>query len=136
MRRLSLIDIVVCTALITAAIVACVPPSSLQTPAGRAAFTANQVLQRVGELQNAAITANATINTSTGRPLLATATTRRVVQSTVAMAKILRETPNGWPATLRPAFNGLRDSLSPDEELQLGPYLGAIDALIALTETH
>ena len=99
------------------------PPPSVQTPAGKTAYTADQVVLRIGELQAAAIDANAAGE-------LSTATTRRVVQFTVDAAKILKASPDGWQTTVGPAYVGMKNQLTPAECERLGPYLGILDAIL------
>ena len=110
---------------------ACPPPATVQTPAGKTAFAADQVLQRVEELQNAAIAANVTIDAKTGLPGLSTSTTRAVVTYCVAAAKTLKASPAGWQATVTTGFSELRGSLSAEDAQRLGPYLAALDAALA-----
>src|SRR5437762_13319284 len=61
-----------------------------RSPTARAADLA----RAVGELELAAIQANTTMDAKTGKPLLATATTRAIVQFAVSAETMLR-TPTG-----------------------------------------
>jgi hypothetical protein len=85
---------------------ACHAPVTVVTPQGKTAYTADQVVVRVRELQNAAIQANATL--VNGQPGLDTATTRIVVQTCVSLAQTLAATPTGWPATIKTAWASFR----------------------------
>lgn len=85
---------------------ACSPPVTVQTTAGKAAFTADQVVLRVNELQAAAIQANA-------NGALPTATTRLIVEFAVGADKTLKEAPNGWQATVSKAWAETKGKLPP-----------------------
>ena len=102
--------------------IAC-PPPSVQTTAGKIAYTADQVVLRIGELQTAAIDANAAGKLSTEK-------TRLVVQFTVDAGKILKASPDGWQATVGPAYLGMKNQLAPAERARLGPYLGVLDVIL------
>ncbi len=90
MKRLLLI---LCLAL-TPVTLACHPPSTIVTQPGKIAFTADQVVIRVNELQKAAVQANAS-------GALDTANTRIIVEFSVAADKVLKATPSGWQATVK-----------------------------------
>jgi hypothetical protein len=111
--------------------IACVPPS-LQTPEGRAGYTADQVVRLLQNLQSAAIDANAAIDPATGQPLLATATALRVVEFTIDSGRILKNAPEGWRASIGPAYAAMKDQLSAADRQRLGPYLAAVEAAIAI----
>jgi len=77
---------------------ACVhAPSSITTPQGQAAYTADQVVQRVNELENAAIQAEAS-------KALPTNITRIIVQFCVSADMTLKTTPAGWQQTVSVAW--------------------------------
>lgn len=81
--------------------VACHPPASIQTAPGKTAYTADQIVLRINELQNAAIQAEA----SGG---LTTATTRLIVQFCVSADTALKNSPNGWQPTVSAAWAELK----------------------------
>jgi hypothetical protein len=68
-------------------------PVTIVTPQGKTAFTSNEVLKRVQEVQNAAISAEA----AKGIP---TDVARIIIAFTVESAKVLGATPQGWGATV------------------------------------
>ena len=123
-----------------ALMVACPPPVSLKTPEGKAAFAADQLLIRVGELQDAAIAANGTIDPDTKSPVLSEATTRRIVQVSMIIATTLNPPkdkdgkimplPTGWQVMVTTAWTNLKVTLHPDEVKKLSVYIASIDVLI------
>ena len=84
---------------------ACNPPVTVVTPAGQAAYTANEVLRRVERLQDAALAAhkNGTL------PL---DTTRAVVFATVNIAEIADAATQGWQALARQAWTQAKNDLA------------------------
>lgn len=109
---------------------ACPPPATL-SPAGQKAYAANELIIRVGELQAAAIDANARIDPATNAPALATATTRRVVTFCVETTKTLKALPSGWQATVKTGFASLQGVLTPQEKQALGLPLEVIAVAVA-----
>jgi len=120
--RAELLVFIVALGVLALTCIAC-PPPSVQTPAGKTAYAADQVVLRIGELQTAAIDANAAGE-------LSTETTRHVVQFTVDAAKTLKASPDGWHTTVGPAYVGMKNQLAPAERARLGPYLGILDAIM------
>jgi hypothetical protein len=72
-------------------------PTSVTTPQGKTAYTADQIVMRVGELQNAAIQAEAS-------KALPTSTTRIIVQWCVNANTILKTVPEGWQQSISMAW--------------------------------
>lgn len=85
-------------------VLACHAPVTVTTPAGKAAYTADQVVTRLGELQNAAIQANQ-------GGALDTNTTRSIVTYVVATTKTLQQTPAGWVATVQAGWHAFLPTL-------------------------
>ena len=102
---------------------ACVPPASIQTPAGSVAYTADQIVTRVNELQNAAIQANAA-------GALPQATTRLIVQFAVAADTTLATTPLGWQQTIQTAWKAVKAQLPANLNTNVGVAVGVVDALL------
>jgi hypothetical protein len=102
--------------------VACAPPTTIKTQPGQVAFTADQILVRVGELQNAAIQAN----TNNG---LSNVTTNIIVTWTTAAAMTLKTTPAGWQATLAASWKAAKPNI-PTTNPTIAIAVGAVDALI------
>jgi hypothetical protein len=100
------------------------PPPSVTTPAGKAAWNADQFVQRAGELQSAAILANQ-------QGALSDKSSVTVVQFTVGAIKAAKETPNGWQATVLTGYDALKTALSPADLKTLAVPLATVDALIA-----
>jgi hypothetical protein len=102
----------------------CAPKAApIVTPQGQTAYTADQIVIRVNELQAAAIQAEA----NGGLP---TNTTRVIVQFCVSADKTLAATPSGWGATVAKAWNEAKANPA------LKPYLtnGYISAAVALVD--
>lgn len=116
--------------LAVALLAACVPPPSLQTPEGRAAWSANQLLLRVGELQGAAIEANA-VNGADGKPLLAEGTTRRIDQVCRAIAESVKAHPSGWQHQVAVLYADLKATMKPEEMARFAIIISSIDIVIA-----
>lgn len=85
---------------------ACAAPVSVKTPEGQAAWAADQVVQRVGELQAMVIQLERTGG-------MTTAEARVVVQWTVAASKVLKEAPAGRWKMLWSSYLELRQALPP-----------------------
>lgn len=93
------------------------------TPAGKAAEKALAVSIRVGELQDAAIAANATSGITDAQAV-------SVVRFTVAAQKTLKATPAGWEATLKAAWQAAKDAMNQDTKIRLAASLSLVDILI------
>ncbi len=79
--------------LVLAAAPACMHAPPNLSAQGKIAYTADSVLVRVGELERTAIQANKTGGLSDG-------TTKIILQFSKDAAKIAKDTPNGWQASL------------------------------------
>lgn len=102
------------------ALPACHAPVTVVTPAGKAAFTANEILTRVERLQDAAIAAQ-----KNGSLPLESA--RAVVFVTVNLAELADAATQGWEATARQAWEQAKKELAP---LRPGGQLAVIAATI------
>lgn len=109
--------------LVLAVGLACAPKSANLSPAGQAAFTADQVVVRLGELQDAAITANQDGS-------LDKATANAIVRFTVDGAKTCKAAPAGWQDTVRAGWAALKGALAETVKTRLKIVLAAVDALI------
>lgn len=98
-------------------------PVTVQTPAGRTAYTADQIALRVNELENAAIQANAT-------GALPVATTRTLVEFAVSADQTLAATPTGWLATVTTAWNAAKAKIGAVSNPALVAAMGAVDAVL------
>ena len=120
--------------LIAAVLVACslsfttacakTPPNL--TPQAQAAFKADQVLVRVGELQDTAIALN-----KTTPPTLNDHDAVLGVRFTVLALKTIHDTPSGWRVTVLNAYDTLKQNLPPPTKAQLQSTFDLLDALFA-----
>ncbi len=104
-------------------LLACNAPASIKTPEGKTAFTADQIVLRVGELQNATMQAERT----GGIP---TAAARTIITFTVSANKILRDTPAGWQATIATSWRELKPKIPADVRDRLAVVWAAVDFLV------
>jgi hypothetical protein len=101
-------------------------PPTVVTPQGKAAYTADQVVIRVNELQNAAIQAEAS-------HALPTSTTRIIVTFCVAADKTLATVPAGWQQTIATAWAQAKQQI-PAKDLSntvIAAAVAGIDVVIA-----
>lgn len=105
---------------------ACAAPVTITTPQGKVAYTADQIVLRVNELQNAAIAANATVP-----PSLPTATTRIIVEFCVSADKTLAATPAGWQATLATGWNAAKAKIGTPSNPAIVSAMSALDVVLA-----
>lgn len=105
-------------------VVSCAKTAPNLTPVGQHAYTADQVAMRVQELQRAAIDAEAT-------KALPTATTRVIVQFTVAAAATLKSVPDGWPAALAAAWTSAKQQIGAVPNPLIAAAMSALDVVIA-----
>lgn len=103
---------------------ACHAPVSIQTPQGKAAYSADQIAIRVNELQNAAIQANAA-------GALPEATTRTIVKFAVSADTTLRAVPQGWQATVAQAWTAAKAALPPLTNPAVSAAVSAVDVVLA-----
>jgi hypothetical protein len=100
------------------AFIACHAPVTIVTPQGKAAWQADQILKRVEELQNAAISANA----AGAFPLPAT----KVINNyAMDAAYICKAAPQGWQEMLKKGWELTK------ADVNLKPYLN--DPIIRVT---
>lgn len=120
------IFLMIVLALGVCALPACHAPVTVQTEAGKIAFTADQIAIRVGELQNAAIAAEA----SGG---LSTSTTRVIVTFCVSSSKVLQKTPAGWQQTVSNSWLEVKKQI-PAAELTkpaIAATVSSVDVVLA-----
>lgn len=110
-------------ALLATTAVACTPPSTIQTPQGQAAYRADQVVVRLNELQNVAITANQ-------QGQLPTATTRVIVQFVVTADRALAASPQGWQAIVKQGWAALVQELPPINNPSVIAALTAVQVVV------
>lgn len=101
-------------------------PPSVVTREGQIAYQADQVVTRFGELQNAAIAAEAAGG-------LSTANARIVVQFTVSSIRTIGEAPEGWRAVVKQAWIEVKAALPAAQRTALAGYIMAIDLLVGVS---
>jgi hypothetical protein len=111
-------------------LVACAPVS-IQTPQGKQAYTADQIVIRLNELQNAAIQANSLMDPKTGLPGLPTPTTRIIVQFVVSSDKTLKDLPAGWQQTVATAWAETKRQLPIITNPAVSVAIGSVDVVLA-----
>jgi hypothetical protein len=100
---------------------ACHAPITIITPQGKIAYTANEVLKRVQELQRATISAEATGG-------LPTPAARVLVTFCVETAKVVGALPDGWGATVAVMWGDAKKQL-PLRYLENPAILSAVSAV-------
>ena len=120
MKRLLLVLVLSTSPLLSA----CHAPVTITTAAGKTAYTADQIVMRIGELENAVIQAN-----STGA--LNTDTTRKIVEFCVSSAATLKSTPSGWQATVSAGWKQLKPVLAGVTNPALLATINAADVVLA-----
>ncbi len=108
---------------------ACNRPPNL-TPPANAAYTADQVVIRLGELQNAVIAATpAHITTADARVIVTWLSgDPAAVPPTVGVFAILGTVPDGWKATVTASWQTVRPILAANTTL--APWAPVVDALL------
>jgi len=107
-------------------VTACKPtPVLVITEAGKEAWTADQVLERVERLQNAAIALH-----KAGE--LPTDTARAIVFATVQIAEFADAAQQDWRAMVRQAWVQARTDIPVLNEERFKVYVSAIDTLLGV----
>lgn len=102
----------------------CAPKSANLDPVSQKVYTANEIVERLINLQNAAIQAHA-------QKQIDTNTARIIVLFTVDAARVLKETPGGWQPQVSAAWSAVKRDVPAASVPQLQVYWVAIDAVIA-----
>ena len=100
---------------------ACNRPVSIVTPEGKRAWVALQTVERLGELQQAAITANAL--TIDRKPALPTDVTRVIVGYCVSAVRVAQQMPGGWAKTVIQGWAEAKTKIPP--QYLSSPYIQA-----------
>ena len=96
-------------ALVALFVISCgTPPPSLVTAQGQQAYKANQLVNELGILQDAAIGANS-------QKLLSDAHTRLIVVFVKSSVTTIAATPSGWKTTVQTGLAQLKADLGTDE---------------------
>lgn len=106
-------------------------PKTIQDPAVRAAYTADQLVLRLGELQNATIDAATTqkIDLPTSRKIVTWISgDLRSTPPTTGVVDVIKTAPQGWKSTVQSGWATLKPTI--DKVPVLAIYSSVIDALI------
>ncbi len=101
----------------------CAPlPPTIVTPQGQRAFVADQVLQRVEELENAAMAAYRSGDIPRNQA-------RAVVRATIEMAELTDAAREGWQAVVMKAWQDAKAGIPALRTGRLAAYAAALDAV-------
>lgn len=103
-------------------------PVTVVTPQGKTAYSATQILQRVGELQSTAIQAESS-------KAIPTPVARIIIQYCVNAENVLKATPAGWQATVTAAWQQAKGQLPPGMtgNPAWSAAIAAVDLVLAAT---
>lgn len=125
--RARLLSVILVVALVAVPACASQPvgnPSSFPT-SGHTLSVADHVLQRVGELQAAAIQANKDGGLSDHDAVL-------VVRFTVSTATVIKDIPDGWEPVVITSYKEIKRQLPASASATLAPLFIVIDALLGV----
>ena len=98
-------------------------PPTIQTPEGKRAYTANEIVIRVHEFQRVVIDAS-------DRKIIPEEVAREIVTWTVASAKTLASAPQGWQGMLRSTWLAVRERVN--SLSQLSHWSFVFDAMLGV----
>ena len=104
---------------------ACVPPPPQLSPAATRAFTNTRVVRILDLVRDTAIDANAQVP-----PLLATDSTRQIVQWHASALRIIQAANSGWVATVVTSLEELGKDLPAKDAALLKPYFAMAQAIL------
>ncbi len=105
-------------------LVACHPPVTIVTPAGKTAYTQDQIVVRINELENVAIQA-------AGSASLPLPIAKRIVQFTVGADQTIKASKAGWQAAVATAWKELKEYLPPTSNPAVATAIAAVDIVLA-----
>lgn len=76
-------------------------PTSITSPAARTAYTANEIVNRVGEFQSLVIDFS-------DKGIIPVASARQIVSWSVASLKTIKAFPSGWQASVLAGYKAVR----------------------------
>ena len=103
---------------------ACSRPSTIVTPAGQVAFTKDQIVVRINELENVAIQAAGT----GGLPM---PTAKIIVKFCVGGDQIIQASASGWQAALAQAWATAKPLIPPTTNAAVVAAISAVDVALA-----
>jgi len=98
-------------------------PTSVVTPAGKAAYSADQVVSAIGIFQDAAISANSS-------KLISDADTRLIVTFSKGAVATITAAQSGWQSAVITALTQLQNALSPSAQTKYGSYITLIKTIV------
>lgn len=98
-------------------------PASVVTPAGKAAYSADQVVSAIGIFQDAAISANSS-------KLISDADTRFIVTFSKSSVATITAAQSGWQAAVITGLSQLNSNLSPSTQTKYSLYIKLIATII------
>lgn len=105
-------------------------PPTVTTAEGKAAFSADQVITRLGEAADVVIHANQAtppkVPDRVAIPLV------KVIRATV---KIVEVSPSGWLAAANTAYNEFKKTVSPADQQEYAVYFKLVETLLAAGAT-
>jgi hypothetical protein len=110
---------------LTLALSGCAHPATIVTVQGAQSYTADQVVVRVNELENAAIAAN-----SASPQALGTDLTRAIVTFAVSADQTLASVPSGWQQTVKTAWANAKAQLTTVMNPLILALMAAVDAVL------
>jgi hypothetical protein len=87
---------------------ACHAPATIKTDPGKRAYTADQIVQRLGEFQNAVIDAQRANKVKTEDARIIVQWLSGDGAQWPGAFQVLKTAPQGWPTSLLSSWNGLR----------------------------
>jgi len=99
-------------------------PVSVVTPAGQIAYKADQLVNELGILQDAAIGANS-------EKILSDSSTRLIVTFVKSSVTTIAQTPNGWKTTVTTGLAQLQKDLPPADAQKYSVYFALLNTIIA-----
>jgi hypothetical protein len=96
-------------------------PASITSPAGKTAYTANEIVKQIGEFQTLVIDLS-------DKGTIPVASARQIVFWTVASIKTIKATPDGWQATIKVGYTTIRPKIA--DIPAIASWVPIIDGLI------
>jgi hypothetical protein len=104
-------------------VIGCTPPTSVTTPVGKTAYTADQLVNSLGIFQDAAIGANS-------QKILSDNSTRLIVTYVKSAVTVIKASPNGWQATVAAGLAQLQKDLPAADLAKYQVYINLINSII------
>lgn len=102
---------------------ACAAPATITTPAGKAAYISDQLINSLGIFQDAAIGSN-------DQKILSDSSTKLIVTFVKASVNTARQTPSGWKVTISTGLDSLVKALPAADAQKYSAYIGLLKTMI------